>query len=57
MAEMAKSDCPERENCIALKGAPIGMYHCPYCGAMVLAGLDTAPFCEREEQIAEPRNG
>lgn len=22
-----------------LKGAPIGMYHCPYCGAMVLAGM------------------
>lgn len=21
-----------------LKGQPIGMYHCPYCGAMVLAG-------------------
>jgi hypothetical protein len=21
-----------------LKGAPLGMYHCPYCGGMVLAG-------------------
>lgn len=21
------------------KGAPIGMYHCPYCGDMVVAGL------------------
>lgn len=22
-----------------LAGAPIGQYHCPYCGAMVVAGV------------------
>jgi len=22
-----------------LVGAPVGQYHCPYCGAMVLAGI------------------
>lgn len=22
-----------------LDGAPLGQYHCPYCGAMVMAGL------------------
>jgi hypothetical protein len=22
-----------------LKGAPMGQYHCPYCGAMCLAGV------------------
>lgn len=22
-----------------LKGQPIGQYHCPYCGAMVVAGI------------------
>lgn len=22
-----------------LVGAPIGMYHCPYCGGMVVAGI------------------
>lgn len=22
-----------------MKDVPIGMYHCPYCGAMVIAGL------------------
>lgn len=22
-----------------LRGAPIGQYHCPYCGAMVVAGM------------------
>lgn len=35
-----------------LVGAPIGMYHCPYCGAMVLAGvahLDYGP-----EGFAQP---
>ncbi|MFJ3537018.1 hypothetical protein ACIPQA_16295 [Streptomyces sp. NPDC090109] len=33
-----------------LVGAPLGQYHCPYCGAMVMAGMphldyadDTAP--------------
>lgn len=29
--------CPEDP--LALLGQPIGMYHCPYCGMMVLAGL------------------
>lgn len=27
-----------------LKGAPIGMYHCPYCGAMCLAGTDHVDY-------------
>lgn len=31
---------PER-----LKGKPIGMYHCPDCGAMVLAGLPHPDLC------------
>lgn len=35
--------CPERPE--RLRGAPIGMYHCPYCGAMVLAGLPHPPLC------------
>jgi len=32
--------CPWPWDPIQLKGAPIGQYHCPYCGAMVLAGMD-----------------
>ena len=23
---------------------PIGMFHCPYCGEMVLAGFDHVPY-------------
>jgi hypothetical protein len=32
--------CPWPWDPIQLKGAPLGQYHCPYCGAMVLAGMD-----------------
>jgi len=28
-----------------LKGAPIGMYHCSSCGAMILAGTPHPPVC------------
>jgi hypothetical protein len=31
--------CPWPFDPIALRGKPIGQFHCPYCGAMVLAGL------------------
>ena len=34
---LAEIFCPERPE--LLKGAPIGMYHCPCCGVMLLAGL------------------
>lgn len=27
-----------------LVGVPIGMYHCPYCGAMVLAGVSHVDY-------------
>lgn len=33
--------CPERPELLA--GAPIGMYHCPACGCMVLAGIPHVP--------------
>lgn len=34
-----------------LKGAPIGMFHCPLCGCMVLAGIPHGP-CDLEcEQV------
>lgn len=29
-----------------LAGAPIGQYHCPYCGAMVLAGVRHIDYAE-----------
>jgi hypothetical protein len=33
-----------------LIGAPMGQYHCPYCGAMVLAGLPHLDYREPDEQ-------
>jgi hypothetical protein len=32
--------CPWPWDPIQLKDAPLGQYHCPYCGAMVIAGQD-----------------
>lgn len=32
--------CPWPWDPIQLRDAPLGQYHCPYCGAMVMAGLD-----------------
>lgn len=53
--------CPERESCLALKGAPIGMYHCSHCGEMILAGQDPSVFCPRVECLdkdsEDNRNG
>lgn len=38
--------CPENPK--RLLGMPIGMYHCPSCGCMAIAGIDGHPhdlFC------------
>ena len=34
---MKQPQCPHKPE--ELKGQPIGMYHCPICGEMVLAGV------------------
>jgi hypothetical protein len=34
---MKQIQCPHNPE--ELKGQPIGMYHCPICGDMVLAGV------------------
>jgi hypothetical protein len=39
-------ECPEDP--VTLLGAPLGMYHCPWCGCMQLAGTphsDWDPHC------------
>lgn len=36
--------CPWPWDPIQFKGAPIGMYHCPYCGAMVIVGVDHVDY-------------
>lgn len=33
-----------------LKGAPMGQYHCGYCGAMVIAGVEHLDYAEEHEQ-------
>jgi len=37
MNKPSEDSCPEKPE--KLLGLPIGMYHCPYCGMMVIAGL------------------
>lgn len=37
------ANCAEKPE--ALVGAPLGQYHCPDCGAMVVAGLPHPPMC------------
>ncbi len=39
-------ECPWPWDPIQLKGAPLGQYHCPYCGAMVIAGQDHIDYRE-----------
>lgn len=41
--EIAPANCQERPE--LLVNAPLGMYHCPDCGAMVLAGLLHPELC------------
>lgn len=35
------------EDPVKLTGQPIGMYHCPECGTMVLAGLPHPFLCKK----------
>lgn len=41
--QLFDSGCQEKPE--KLLGAPIGQYHCPDCGAMVLAGLPHPTVC------------
>ncbi len=45
--------CPWPWDPIQLKGAPIGMYHCPYCLSMVMAGMDHLDYAGFDEHYAE----
>lgn len=47
-------ECPWPWDPPQLKGAPLGMYHCPYCGEMVLAGLPHVDY--RDEFAGIARN-
>lgn len=43
--ETFPANCNEKPE--LLQGQPIGMYHCPDCGAMVLAGIPHPRLCKR----------
>jgi hypothetical protein len=38
------TNCAEKPE--TLLGAPLGMYHCPDCGAMVVAGIPHPDLCQ-----------
>lgn len=41
--------CPWPWDPQMLAGKPIGQYHCPYCGAMVIAGIPHTDYHEVDE--------
>ena len=43
--ELFDSVCVEKPE--ELKGVPIGMYHCPDCGTMVIAGVPHPQICKQ----------
>ena len=43
--------CPWPWDPQQLKGMPIGMYHCGYCGAMVLAGVYHLDYSNIEDEL------
>lgn len=46
-------ECPWPWDPIQLKGAPLGQYHCVYCGEMVIAGMDHIDYRGFDEHYAE----
>ena len=48
-----RKPCPEDPR--ALLGQPIGMYHCPVCGMMQLAGMEHGePWSDYEDASGQP---
>lgn len=46
--------CPWPWDPQQLNGAPIGQYHCPYCGAMVMAGMPHLDYGVMNNEPDEP---
>ena len=44
VGDVHPANCAEQPE--ALNDAPIGMYHCPDCGAMVIAGRPHPKLCQ-----------
>lgn len=51
-AELRDANCAERPE---HRIGALGMYHCPNCGAMILAGLPHPPMCARCIARQHPR--
>jgi hypothetical protein len=45
--------CPEQS--VMLAGAPLGQYHCPFCGMMILAGMPHFEPGATPEQKTHPQ--
>ena len=43
--ELFPANCDEKPE--TLTGQPLGMYHCPDCGAMVIAGVPHSDLCKQ----------
>ena len=50
--ETFPTNCRERPE--KLIHVPMGMYHCPDCGAMLLAGLSHPDVCKRCQEFKHP---
>lgn len=42
--ELFPANCAEKPEAVS---GPIGMYHCPDCGGMVMAGMEHLRLCKR----------
>lgn len=51
--ETFPATCDEKPE--KLRGMPLGMYHCPDCGAMVIAGVPHPNMCKRCNEGKHPR--
>lgn len=51
--ELFPPNCEEKPE--KLIGMPMGMYHCPDCGAMLLAGLEHGWLCKPCLERKHPR--
>lgn len=51
--ELFPANCAEKPE--AKSNAALGMYHCPDCGAMIVAGLPHPPMCMACVNRTHPR--
>lgn len=49
--------CPWPWDPQQLTNAPMGQYHCAYCGAMVIAGIPHLDYSEEEKVSSEDTDG